>query len=246
MLDTFLEKLETLSNSPCEIKQAPNVPVSGDSPHIHVEWEVKFFTDHVELVPPRTVHSSSYNAEFKGGILLNGNEIELSGWGSKFPITVYLDDKSTDFEALFAACIALPESEKTCRTELAKSIFSLLKNELSYQIRTYSQVDIVQKVADYLERHYFHCDLSISEIAEHTGYTQQYLNKKFKEKYNCSIQQELIRIRMRHAQELLLGGHYLVADVARLTGWSNAFYFSNVYHKFYGYSPSNTHKFVQG
>ena len=66
------------------------------------------------------------------------------------------------------------------------------------------------------------------------------LNKKFKSVFGYSIQQELIKIRLHYAKQMLLAGNYLVADVAKLTGWRNAFYFSYVYRKHYGYPPSAT------
>jgi len=43
---------------------------------------------------------------------------------------------------------------------------------------------------------------------------------------------------MRKARELLHEGRHIVADVAYMTGFEDSNYFSKVYKRHYGHSPS--------
>ena len=115
-----------------------------------------------------------------------------------------------------------------------------MKKELEYGGKIAAHPDPVQEAAVFLEKYYYRTDLSVAEIAARMGCTQQYLNRKFKSYSGYPLLRELTRIRLRHARELLLAGNYLIADVARLTGWRNAFYFSRVYRSFYGFPPKET------
>lgn len=240
MFETLLEKLTLLAEDPDTVCELKNKNTAGECPHIHAEWELKFFNNRTEIIPPRIIHISSNAPDFQGAFLVSSNELQINDKDNKFPVIFSLDENSPAFSKLLEAFSALPSTENICRTELLKTFFKLLKNEISCRSRSNIQTDIVKNVADYLERHYFNCNLSISEIAEYTGYSQQYLNKKFKSVFGYSIQQELIKIRLHYAKQMLLAGNYLVADVAKLTGWRNAFYFSYVYRKHYGYPPSAT------
>ncbi len=234
----LLKYLSNITQTPPDIIFFTNQKIAGNNPHIHVSWEIKMFADHLEIIPPRTVHNSSFGENFYGGIHIDHNE--LYGSFKALEFNAWRDEQSICFEKLLQACIALPSGESACLKTLCQSIFRLMYTEIQRTASPRSRVDVIQSTVEHLESRYYHCDLSIADIARDIGYSQQYLNGKFKKQFGHSIRRELINIRLRHAHELLSAGNYLVSDVARLTGWNSAFYFSNVYKDFYGVSPSET------
>ena len=90
--------------------------------------------------------------------------------------------------------------------------------------------------------HYFHSDLSVNDIARFAGVSPQYLNTVLRRKTTCGIRQNLIRIRLEHAAELLENPDYTVKDAAALTGWKSPFYFGNSFRRRYGISPGEYRK----
>ena len=240
----LLKKIEKLIRDPAEAKCLKTRKVTGQFPHIHAEWEIKFFADGVLLVPPRTVHdASSFEKDgFLGAILLEEDFLIApmdEGAGSRL-LRIRRDGKTRALEKLLEALSALPEEEKTCRDTLAGTFFRLLKKAVENGETTSADPDKAQETAVFLEQYYYRTDLGVGEIASRMGVTQQYLNKLFKARCGRSLLSELNRIRLRHARELLLSGSYLVSEAARLTGWRNAFYFSRVYRNFYGFPPKET------
>ena len=164
----------------------------------------------------------------------------LNRRAAPFPVKLPREDRSGLPEKLLDLLTVLPENETECRLQLARTLFRRLRLELHCCTGGENRIDPVRCVADFLENSYYRQDLSIAQIAAHAGFSQQYLNRKFKAVRGRSIRRELIRIRLARARELLASGNYLVADAARLTGWCNPFYFSKVYHAVYGFPPGET------
>jgi YesN/AraC family two-component response regulator len=94
----------------------------------------------------------------------------------------------------------------------------------------------------YIREYYYRQDLSVGEIAEFIDLTPNYFVNVFKKEFKMTIRQYLILTRLEASQALLKTQKYLVRDVAKLTGWSNQYYFSNCFKKYYKYSPSTVGK----
>jgi AraC-like DNA-binding protein len=71
-----------------------------------------------------------------------------------------------------------------------------------------------------------------------------YFGNLFKQQVGMSFRQYLTSIRLNQAENLLLSGEYRVGEVADLCGFSDAFYFSKVYRKEKGISPSKVSQVI--
>jgi len=60
---------------------------------------------------------------------------------------------------------------------------------------------------------------------------------KFRNTMQCTPLEYLIRIRMQRAKQLLFDGDLRINEIARLCGYSNAYYFSNAFKKCFAMSP---------
>ncbi|MGG6314509.1 response regulator transcription factor [Paenibacillus macerans] len=115
---------------------------------------------------------------------------------------------------------------------LADPLFALKKGCGSRE-----EPSIVEAMKEMIELHYMN-DLNLSEIAEQYHYNVSYLSDLFKTKTGQSFLQYLTDVRMNKAVQLLEETPLALNDIAELTGFSNASYFSTKFKKVFGMSPS--------
>ncbi len=102
-----------------------------------------------------------------------------------------------------------------------------------------SDIRLCRKITDYLLSHYSDPDLSVSSIADYFGLNPSYLGNVFKKVNNKSILQFLTTIRMTEARNLLMTHQYKIFEIAEKVGYSDVFYFSKRFKKYYGYPPTS-------
>lgn len=94
----------------------------------------------------------------------------------------------------------------------------------------------IEKVLIYLDKHYQE-DIGLSDIAQITNMHYTYLSILFKQEVGMSFIKYLTKIRMDHAKTFLEDG-YKVHEVAKMTGYSNSRYFSDVFKQNEGMTPN--------
>ena len=98
-----------------------------------------------------------------------------------------------------------------------------------------SKNDYPKKVKGYIDSNYMN-HLSIETIAKSLNLNRKYLSRIFKEKYNITMQQYIVKKRMIEAKKLLTAG-YRVEETAYMVGYSDNFVFSKAFKKYHGKSP---------
>ncbi len=99
----------------------------------------------------------------------------------------------------------------------------------------------VEQIRSMVLRHYADCDFALDEAVASLPFNYDYLRKLFKKEMGITPLEYMTRLRMRKAEVLLtaLGARdYSMAEVALLCGYEDALYFSRVFKKTYGMSPS--------
>ena len=79
------------------------------------------------------------------------------------------------------------------------------------------------------------------EVASYVYLTPDYANRIFKNEWDISIKEYLNQYRIKQAKKKLLEG-VNVSEVADQTGFANFSYFSTVFKKYAGCSPSEYRK----
>ncbi len=97
---------------------------------------------------------------------------------------------------------------------------------------------IVDQIIRITEEHFNDPELSISQVAQTLSYNSKYLSHLFKEKMQVNYSEYLSTIRLRYATTLFDHGLDSVKNVALLSGFSDPLYFSNVFKKQVGVSPT--------
>ncbi|WP_051286821.1 AraC family transcriptional regulator [Paenibacillus taiwanensis] len=87
--------------------------------------------------------------------------------------------------------------------------------------------------------------ISIESLAQQFGYHRTYFSKMFHEITGESPIQLLIRLRMERARTLIMTTKLAVEQVAASVGYNDALYFSKMYKRWFGMSPSSYRKTYQ-
>lgn len=85
---------------------------------------------------------------------------------------------------------------------------------------------------------YYYDNLSSEQLEKHFHRNFDHLNRKFKKATGYTIFQWLNHFRISEAKKLLAAGYYSQAQIAEQTGFSNEFYFSRVFKRITGITPT--------
>jgi two-component system response regulator YesN len=96
---------------------------------------------------------------------------------------------------------------------------------------------IVREVLDYIENHYSE-DISLFTAAEHVHMNHVYLSRLFKKELGETFLENLTKYRLQKACELLSNSDYKIYEISSMVGIFDPGYFSQVFKKYYGLTPS--------
>ena len=96
----------------------------------------------------------------------------------------------------------------------------------------------VEKVKDFIKKHYGDEKLSLNIIAEEVFLSSNYISTLFKKQENITISDYIIQVRIAKAQELLNSTNYKTYEIANMVGYTNSQYFSVLFKRSTGFSPT--------
>lgn len=105
------------------------------------------------------------------------------------------------------------------------------QNSIDYSNR------IVQTTKEYLESHYAD-DISLDDIAEQVNISPQYFSKLIKKTTGFNFIDWLSMLRVKKAKELLTDSNFTVKEVCFMVGYKDPNYFSRIFKKRIGITPS--------
>lgn len=100
-----------------------------------------------------------------------------------------------------------------------------------------SDLAISKKIIAYIAEHYKEADMSVARLADIFSMNISYMGSLFKKVNNQSISQYIMTLRMETSQRLLETNQYKICEIAEMVGYTDAFYYSKRFKKFFGYSP---------
>lgn len=104
--------------------------------------------------------------------------------------------------------------------------------------RTHSTNRMTEKAKSYIEEHYGESDLSVEDLCNHLNVSATHFSVMFKKEVGMSFVAYLTKVRLEHAVELLNNTEDKSYIIAEKVGYPEANYFSYVFKKQYGVSPS--------
>ena len=120
---------------------------------------------------------------------------------------------------------------------------SVLLHTLSFVEEADSPKDVrisreFDEILQYIHNNFADPELSISKIADIFGFSKKYFSALFVKNMQTNFTNYLADIRIKHATQLLQQNKLPVAELAEKCGYSDPLYFSKVFKKITGVSPS--------
>jgi len=95
---------------------------------------------------------------------------------------------------------------------------------------------IIENVKQYIDDN-FASDVSLKFVADQVGLSSYYLSKLFKKEEGMNFKDYVIMVRMEKSMQLINEGKMNINEIACAVGYTNANYFSQAFHKYYGIPP---------
>lgn len=117
------------------------------------------------------------------------------------------------------------------------NIFALHMHNCSKNI--HPSFTLSSQIKNFIDSNYFN-NINFSNLAQHLNYSRSHLYKVFKADYGISPTEYLLNLRIEKSKELLR--QFPVNETAYSIGFNNPLYFSRIFHKRVGLSPTEYKK----
>ena len=98
-------------------------------------------------------------------------------------------------------------------------------------------LQVIQKAAEYMKTNFIE-KLTIDDISQAVYLSPCYLSKIFKQELGCTIMEFLTKVRIEEAKKLLKNPKYNIMQVANEIGFEDPSYFTKVFKRSEGVTPS--------
>ncbi len=166
--------------------------------------------------------------------------LENSGITADNPI---IHINNTDFEDSVLKLVKLFEknrrpSEISLNCQLLKCFYSIEKSIKPHKKEAVNYADVA---LTYIEDNYMK-DISSADIVDFVKLNRSYLFKLFKQQTGLSVSQYLIKYRIDKACEFFREYNFTIRQVAQMVGVEDIYYFSKLFKKITGITPSEYKK----
>lgn len=115
-------------------------------------------------------------------------------------------------------------------------ILSMILSELTLIKQEKIPTDICQSISSYMNLHFTE-DISLGSLAAALGYSKYHISHIFNERFGCSYNDYLKRLRAEHAMGLLTHSNMTVTDVCFASGFNSQRTFYRAFNEVYGVAP---------
>ena len=218
----------------------------------HVENDTVVTAGHMVVYRPKELQKYEYYGTDKTQVYwvhFTGSNVKniLRSYGIKADMRVFYTGTSLEYERIFKRMIS---ELQQCKTGYQEMLVILLRYLLILVHRQVTREHILKNeyldnemdlAAQYFNDNY-NTDLSIEEYANSRGMSVSWFIRNFKEYTGSTPLQYIVSIRITNAQRLLETTTYTVTEIGHIVGYENPLYFSRIFHKQKGVSPSGYRK----
>ena len=227
--------------------------IAAGKAHFHFDGKEQIVTaGHMVLYRPKEPQKYEYYGEeqtevywvhFTGGNVKN----ILRSYGLTDDKRVFYCGSSLDYQNLFRTMINELQMCKENYEEVLETylrlIFIMLKRYFANATKSDNArvVEEIDKATMYFNEHYSE-DISIDEYAQNNHASVSWFIRNFKQCTGSTPMQYILSKRIYNAEILLHDSTYNVTEIAEIVGYDNPLYFSRIFKKVKGISPSEYRK----
>ncbi len=236
---------------------------SGLSGHYHNYFEVYYLLEgtcwyfidkksyhltagDIVFIPAGVIHKTSYETPEHSRKLFLCDEYYLPESAMSVLNSISCFAKSDEYTARIDEIFAQIEKEYYSHDEFSRDAIRSLVSELLVLICRASKISenkkeespLVEKAAKYIRSHYAE-DITLADVASYCYVSKEHLSRTFKRETGFGFNEYLTAFRLKKAESLIKGMPKIrVSEVAVSCGFNDSNYFSKVYKKTYGRSPT--------
>ncbi len=214
----------------------------------HAENDTSVTAGHMVVYRPKEFQKYEYYGNDQTQVYwvhFTGSNVKniLRSYGIMDDMRVFYTGTSLEYERIFKRMIS---ELQRCQADYPEMLVLLLRHLLILIHRQLTKERILKNeyldnemdlAAQYFNDNYS-SDLSIEEYAASRGMSVSWFIRNFKEYTGSTPLQYIVSIRITNAQMLLETTTYTVAEIGHIVGYENPLYFSRMFHKQKGVSPS--------
>lgn len=223
--------------------------------HTHQQWELVYCTGgagvfqfengttmnykegDVVVIPPRVLHANSSNDGFTNIHM----RMDSPAFHNKSTFRVS-DDSDGHFRFAFTQARYYYQAGMTKGELVLEALGDLISSYLMVGLSNSGFSDPVEQIRYAIMHGYTQPDFALDEAIRALPFHYDYLRKLFKKEVGVTPLEYMTGLRMKKAESMLssaLSRDYSVAEIAELCGYSDPLYFSRVFNKHFGCSPSS-------
>lgn len=232
--------------------------ISAGQAHFHFDNEENdtiVTVGNMVLFRPRELQKYEYYGEDKTEVYwvhFTGSDVKniLRKYGIKDNMRTFFVGTSLDYERIYKRMISelqrCQDDYEELLTILMRHLLISIHRELQKE-RKLSDVYLdneMDMAAQYFSDNYSN-KINIEEYAQSRGMSISWFIRSFKKYTGTTPMQYIVSARITNAQLLLETTQYSVSEISSIVGYDNPLYFSRLFHKTKGFSPSEYRKKIE-
>ena len=227
--------------------------IAAGKAHFYFDGKEQIITaGHMVLYRPKEPQKYDYYGEDQTEVYwvhFTGSDVKniLRSYGLTDDKRVFYCGSGLDYQNLFRTMINELQMCKEKYSEMLemylKQVFIMLERYFANSARTepIRVIEEIDKATKYFNEHYNE-DINIEEYTQDNYVSISWFIKAFKQCTGSTPMQYILSKRISNAETLLLDPSYNITEIAQIVGYDNPLYFSRIFKKIKGLSPSEYRK----
>ncbi len=227
--------------------------IAAGKAHFYFDGKEQIITaGHMVLYRPKEPQKYDYYGEDQTEVYwvhFTGSDVKniLRSYGLTDDKRVFYCGSGLDYQNLFRTMINELQMCKEKYSEMLemylKQVFIMLERYFANAARTepIRVIEEIDKATKYFNEHYNE-DINIEEYTQKNYISISWFIRAFKQCTGSTPMQYILSKRISNAETLLLDHSYNITEIAQIVGYDNPLYFSRIFKKIKGLSPSEYRK----
>ncbi len=210
--------------------------LKGKGIHTVGEQNIPFCAGKIVCQPPGVAHGTRSDGEYQDMFI----RFERYSPPGNDPVPIFEDDEDHRFQTLLRMIYEIFHRRESNWRALVDSLSDALCQLLVGWVDRKDEPPMVEAAVREMVMNIANPDFDLAELVKNSGYCPDYFRRCFRAGTGETPAQYMIRLRMDHAKQLLngVGGEMSIRQAALLSGYQDPYYFSRLFRKHTGMSPS--------